>query len=117
MTFSPRYLKFLQIKPLICGALLGASGALCFYCMIGAMFLNRETHPYFVPFCSICGFVALIACFVILMWSFHRFSLVNRKVLVLLGMLAVTILFFCLCLPAWEWIILWARKMIHPHLM
>ena len=108
--------RFLQIKPLIGGALLGMAGALGFYTMIGAMFLSRKNHPYFVPFCLACGFVALIACLLILMWSFHRFSFVKRKVWVLLGMLAATLLFFCLCVPMWEYVIFRLRLWIHPML-
>ncbi|MBE6558145.1 MAG: hypothetical protein E7661_03945 [Ruminococcaceae bacterium] len=113
---SERKQRFLQIKPLIGGALLGTFGALGFYCMIGAMFLSRKTHPYFEPFCIACGFAALIACLLILMWSFRRFSLVKRKVWILLGMLAATLLLFCLCVPMWEYVIFRLRLWVHPYL-
>lgn len=116
MTISSRYLKFLQIKPLICGALLGVFGALGFFCMVNVLFSTPKEHPYFHPFCVACGFVALVACILILFWCFHRFSAVRHKAWILLGMLAVTAIFFCLFVPGWGLVIALLREGVHPHL-
>ena len=107
--------RMLQSKPLICGAILGTMGSLGFYCMVGAMFSGPKQHPYFFPFCVSCGLLALIACFAILVCCFYRFSAVKNKVPVLLGAFLASILFFCLCLPAWEWAIEGGRELLRSY--
>lgn len=107
---------FLQIKPLLCAILLGMAGALGFYCMANILFMSSERHPYFAPFCAICGFMALVACICILWWCFHRFHLVKHKTLTLCAAFALTVVVFCLSFPAWSRIMEELRIVMHPHL-
>lgn len=107
---------FLQIKPLLCAILLGMAGALGFYCMANILFMSSERHPYFAPFCAICGFMALVACICILWWCFHRFHLVKHKMLTLCAAFALTVVVFCLSFPAWSRIMEELRIVMHPYL-
>ena len=116
MTTSQKTSVFLQIKPLLCGILLGMAGALGFYCMSTLLFMSSERHPYFAPFCAICGFMALVACICILWWCFRRFHLVERKTLILCVALALTVIAFCLSFPAWARIMEVLRIALHPYL-
>ncbi len=116
MTTPQQASRFLQIKPLLCGALLGMAGALGFYCMANILFMTSERHPYFIPFCAICGFIALVACICILWWCFRQFQLVTHKNPILLGAFLLTVVAFCLSFPAWEWLIEQLRVTVHPYL-
>ena len=116
MTTHQKTPVFLQIKPLLCAILLGMAGALGFYCMANILFMSSERHPYFAPFCAICGFMALVACICILWWCFHRFHLVKHKTLTLCAAFALTVVVFCLSFPAWSRIMEELRIVMHPYL-